>query len=162
MNSGRSEASPKATWGRPWVCPGRRSTRSRKADTYRHCRWPLRWPGSSTRASRRSSMSTHDSRPTRSAMPAARWAIPVVALAAGVGYLIAGLVGDNVGFGIFGLVLMVVFGAAFVLLRRSSETVAGLMDRTDERINSLDRDATMFAGSMVLVAAIVMFMVEIA
>jgi len=95
-------------------------------------------------------------------MPAARWAIPVVALAAGVGYLIAGLVGDNVGFGIFGLVLMVVFGAAFVLLRRSSETVAGLMDRTDERINSLDRDATMFAGSMVLVAAIVMFMVEIA
>ena len=47
----------------------------------------------------------------------------------------------------FGLLIMVTAGAAFLVLSRVSETVAGLMDRRDERINALDRDATLIAGT---------------
>lgn len=103
-------------------------------------------------------MSTHDT--THS--PASRWAIPTVAVLAGVGYLIAGLVGDNLRFGIFGLLLMLAVGGTFMLAGRRSETVAGLIDRRDERINQLDTTASLVAGMSVLLAAIVMFMVEIA
>ena len=91
-----------------------------------------------------------------------RWLIPAAAAVIGVGYLIAGLVGDNVEFGVFGLGLMLAIGLAFVVLGRRSETVGGLLDRRDERINTIDRDATLFAGALTLLAVIVMFMVEIA
>lgn len=103
-------------------------------------------------------MSMHDT--THS--PASRWAIPTVAVLAGVGYLIAGLVGDNLRFGIFGLLLMLAVGGTFMLAGRRSETVAGLIDRRDERINQLDTTASLVAGMSVLLASIVMFMVEIA
>lgn len=91
-----------------------------------------------------------------------RWLIPAAAAVIGVGYLVAGIVGDNLGFGLFGLGLMVAVGLAFLALGRHSETVGGLLDRRDERINSIDRDATLFAGAFTLLVVIVMFMVEIA
>ena len=91
-----------------------------------------------------------------------RWSVPVVAALIGVGYLIAGIVGDRIGFGVFGLVLMLVVAAAFLLAGRYSETFAGLADRRDERINSLDSTAAGVAGGVVIVAVIVMFMLSIA
>ncbi len=91
-----------------------------------------------------------------------RWTVPAVAFLAGVGYLVAGLVGGDPGFAWFGFGLMVVVGAAFVVLARFSETVAGLRDRSDERINQIDASATAFAGSCVLLVVIVMFLVELA
>ena len=102
-------------------------------------------------------MSTRDT--TR---PTARWTVPAVSVAIGLGYLVAGIVGDNLSFGVFGLCLMVVVGGAFLLLGRRSEMVRGLADRRDERINAIDRDATLVAGGVVLAAVIVMFMVEVA
>ena len=57
---------------------------------------------------------------------------------------------------------MLVTGAAFLVLGRFSETVAGLLDRRDERINRIDSEATMVAGTAVLLAIIVGFVVEIA
>ena len=54
------------------------------------------------------------------------------------------------------------FSGAFLLAARRSETVAGLVDRRDERINPVDRDASLLAGAAVLLAVLVMFVVEIA
>ncbi len=88
--------------------------------------------------------------------------VPGLALLIGLGYLVAGLLGDNAEFGVVGLLVMVAFGAAFLLLGGRSETVAGLLDRRDERINALDLSATAFAGMAVIFAVILMFMLEIA
>jgi hypothetical protein len=102
-------------------------------------------------------MSTHDT-----TNPLVRWATPAVAVVIGVAYLVGGLLGGDPGFGIFGLLLMLAVGAGFVLVSRHSETVAGLRDRRDERINGIDESATLFAGMTVILATIVMFVVEIA
>lgn len=91
-----------------------------------------------------------------------RWVIPLFAVVMGLAYLVAGLLGDDPGFGVFGLILMLCVALAFVLLSRYSETVAGLMDRRDERINRMETDASVFAGMTVLAAILVAFVVEIA
>ncbi len=103
-------------------------------------------------------MSMHDTTTRRST----RWAVPLTAAVIGLGYLVAGIIGDNLSFGVFGLCLMVFVGGAFLLLGKRSETFRGLTDRRDERINAIDRDATLLAGVVVIAAIIVMFMVEIA
>lgn len=61
-----------------------------------------------------------------------------------------------------GLLLMAGVSAGMLLAARRSETVAGLLDRRDERINQLDLHASTVAGITVLLATIVMFMVELA
>jgi hypothetical protein len=91
-----------------------------------------------------------------------RWIVPGIALAIGVGYLVAGIVGDDLGFGIFGLALMAAAAAAALVLARYSETMAALLDRSDERINGIDLAATAFAGVVAICADLVMFIVEIA
>lgn len=91
-----------------------------------------------------------------------RWAIPLLAVAIGLAYLLAGWIGDDLGFGVFGLILMVTIAALFAILRRYSETVAGLLDRRDERINRIDTEATLVAGMAVIVAVIAGFIIEIA
>jgi hypothetical protein len=80
----------------------------------------------------------------------------------GVAYLVGGALGDNLRFGLIGLAVMVAFAVLLLLLGRRSETVDGLLSRRDERINTLDRDASLVAGMTVLVADLVMFVVEIA
>jgi hypothetical protein len=77
-------------------------------------------------------------------------------------YFVAGWVGDDRDFAVFGLILMVAVAAGILLLTRYSETVAGLLDRRDERINRIDAEATTIAGMAVILAVIVGFVVEIA
>lgn len=103
-------------------------------------------------------MSTHD----KATPLMTRWAVPGVAVLIGLAYLVAGVVGDDLGFGVFGLLLMLGVGLAFVIASRWSETAAGLRDRSDERINQIDRSASLVAGMTVLLAVLVMFVVEIA
>ena len=91
-----------------------------------------------------------------------RWTLPLLAGTIGVVYFVAGWVGDNRDFAIFGLILMTAIAAGIVLLSRYSETVAGLLDRRDERINRIDAEATTIAGIAVIVAVVVGFVVEIA
>lgn len=91
-----------------------------------------------------------------------RWAVPAVAVIAGVAYLVAGLIGDDPSFGIVGLALMLGVGVVFVVASRWSETAARLRDRSDERINQIDQSASLFAGMTVLLVVLVMFVVEIA
>ena len=91
-----------------------------------------------------------------------RWTTPLVAVAIGVAYLVAGGVGGDWQFGVFGLALMSAIAVVLLLARRYSETIAGLLDRGDERINSIDSQATVFAGMVVITAVIVGFVAEIA
>lgn len=102
-------------------------------------------------------MSTHDQ---TTAMT--RWVVPGVAVLAGLAYLVAGVLGEDQKFAIFGLVLMLGVAVVFVVASRWSETVAGLRDRTDERINEIDRSASLVAGMTVLLVVLAMFVVEIA
>lgn len=91
-----------------------------------------------------------------------RWVTPLVSVAIGLAYLVAGWLGDDLTFGVIGLAVMLVTGAAFLVLSRYSETVAGLLDRRDERINRIDTDATTIAGMAVGLAVIIGLIVEIA
>lgn len=90
------------------------------------------------------------------------WVIPLAAVAIGIAYLVAGIVGGDTAFGVIGLGVMLAAGAAFVVAARWTETARGLMDRRDERISAIDQSATTFAGLCVLAAVLVMFVVEIA
>ena len=99
---------------------------------------------------------------SKSTTHGARWVIPATATVIGVGYLVAGIVGDRVRFGVFGLLLMLSVAVVFVLAARVSETFGGLADRRDERINEIDQRATTLAGVVVLLSVLVMFMVSIA
>lgn len=83
-----------------------------------------------------------------------------MAVAIGVLHLIAGLQGGDEGFAWTGLAVMVGVAVGILLVSLRSETVAGLLDRNDERINSVDRDATLFAGLTLLVVVLGAFVVE--
>lgn len=98
----------------------------------------------------------------RTASRATRWAVPGAAVLLGLAYLVSGLVGEDPGFAVVGLVVMLGFAAAFLFATRWSETAAGLRDRKDERINEIDRTASLMAGMTVLMAVLGMFVVEIA
>ena len=91
-----------------------------------------------------------------------RWGTPLVAVALGVAYLVAGLLGDDRGFALGGFIVMVGCALALLIASRFSETVAGLLDRRDERINGIDTQATLFSGMVVITAVLIAFVVEIA
>src|SRR5699024_164272 len=124
------------------------STRSRWAATCPRCRWHWRSPGTSRPRWRRSSM------PRASA---SELTVPTVSVAGGLLYLVVGLIGGQVWFGITGLVIMVVFAAVLWRVRHRSETVAGLLNRRDERINAIDLTATAYAGGALVVALVIGF-----
>jgi hypothetical protein len=105
-------------------------------------------------------MSTHDA--TTQKRSRQRWLIPAVALLIGVVYLVAGWLGADLSFGVVGLLIMTGTAIALLVLGHYSETVAGLLDRRDERINSLDMQASMVAGMAVIAAVIAGFVIEIA
>ena len=91
-----------------------------------------------------------------------RWGTPLVAVAIGLAYLVAGWVGGDRDFAVGGLVVMVGLAVAMLIAGRFSEAVAGLLDRRDERINGIDTQATVFAGMVLITAVIVGFISEIA
>ena len=90
------------------------------------------------------------------------WIVPATAVAIGIAYLVAGLVGGDTAFAVTGLLAMVAAGAAIVISARWSETARGLLDKRDERITAIDRSATTFSGLALILAVLVMFVVEVA
>lgn len=90
------------------------------------------------------------------------WLAPVVAVVAGVGYLVAAAVGGHAWFGVTLLLIMVLFAATAVVLARRSETIAGILYHRDERISAIDVRATAAAGGVVTVAIVAAGMVELA
>jgi len=90
------------------------------------------------------------------------WTGPVVGVLFGVVYLVVGLVGGDRGFAVGGFAIMLAVSALMVVAARYSETAKGLVDRRDERINGIDKDASLVAGMTVMLATLGMFCLEIA
>lgn len=88
--------------------------------------------------------------------------VPAVAVAIGVIYLIVGLIGDQVVFAFLGFGIMLGLALVLWLLRGRSETLKGLVDHGDERINAMDLKATALSGIAVLIAVLVAFVIDIA
>jgi hypothetical protein len=91
-----------------------------------------------------------------------RWFVPLSAAVAGLIFFGAEAIGGDPGGGLVSLGIMVAFGA-LVLLGGRSETIRGLRgDGRDERFQRMDVNATAFAGTIVILAIIVAFLVELA
>jgi hypothetical protein len=91
-----------------------------------------------------------------------RWFLPVLALALGGVVLGAQAIAGNPGSGLVSLGIMAAAGAVFLFGGRS-ETIRGLRgDGRDERFQRIDIHATAFAGTVVIAAIIVAFVVELA
>ncbi len=91
-----------------------------------------------------------------------KWYLPAFGVVLGLIMLGAQWIGGHVGNGLVSLGIMVSFSVALLLGGRS-ETVRGLRgDGRDERFRQIDVNATAFAGTTVIVAIIIAFLVEMA
>ena len=91
-----------------------------------------------------------------------KWFLPSFSFVLGLVILAVAWLGGQPGEGVAALVGLTVFGLFFLLAGRS-ETVRGLRgDGRDERFARIDLQATAIAGSALLVALIVAWLVAIA
>jgi hypothetical protein len=91
-----------------------------------------------------------------------KWFLPLFAVALGAVMLAAQWIGGHPGSGVTSLAIMVAFGA-LILFGGRSETIKGLRgDGRDERFRQIDIHATAFAGTAVILAVIIAFVVEVA
>ena len=91
-----------------------------------------------------------------------KWFLPSFSLVLGLVILAVTWLGGHPGVGVGSLVGLTAFGLFFLLAGRS-ETVRGLRgDGRDERFAQIDLQATAVAGSVLLVALIVAWLVAIA
>lgn len=92
-----------------------------------------------------------------------KWMLPAVCTVIGAAYLAAAAVGRRFELGAEMFGVMVVFAVALVIGRRT-ETIRGLTqaDARDERFAALDLRATAIAGTVVIIAILIGFMVELA
>ena len=91
-----------------------------------------------------------------------RWFLPLFALGMGGVIFGAQAIGGHPGSGLVSLGIMAFAGAVFLFGGRS-ETIRGLRgDGRDERFQRIDLHATAFAGTVVITAIIVGFVVELA
>ncbi len=91
-----------------------------------------------------------------------KWFLPLFAVGLGLVMFVAQWVGGNPGSGLGSLAIMTAFGA-LVLLGGRSETIRGLRgDGRDERFKKIDIHATAIAGTAVITAIIVAFILEMA
>ena len=96
------------------------------------------------------------------AIARSKWFLPLFCLGLGVVVLVASWLGGSLGAGVYGLVVLAVFGLALLLLTGRSETLRGLTIGRDERFAQIDLRATALAGLVVITAVIVAWLVEIA
>jgi Flp pilus assembly protein protease CpaA len=91
-----------------------------------------------------------------------KWFVPLFAVALGLAMFAAQWVGGDARTGLASLAIMTGFGA-LILLGGRSETIRGLRgDGRDERFRLIDITATAIAGTVVIAAIIVAFIVEMA
>ena len=91
-----------------------------------------------------------------------KWFLPLFALALGGVVFGAQAIGGNPGSGLVSFGILAFTGAIFLFGGRS-ETIRGLRgDGRDERFQRIDIHATAFAGTVVIAAIIVAFLVELA
>lgn len=92
----------------------------------------------------------------------ALWVTPVACVGLGIAMGAAAWAGGDHGYAAFALGLMLTLAAATLIAARASETVRGILDRRDERIAALDRDATLVAGLALIVAVFAGFLWKLA
>jgi hypothetical protein len=99
----------------------------------------------------------------RGAIAKSKWFFPAFTAALGLPILAASWIGGQLGAGVTGLVVMVVFAIVLLFAGPRSETVRGLagQDR-DERFAMIDLRATAFAGLTVIVTLVIAWMVNVA
>jgi len=91
-----------------------------------------------------------------------RWATPIFCLVAGLVFFVAAWIGGHPVAGLSSMAIIWLFGAGLLAVSRRSETVAGLLDRRDERITRIDLVATAVTGVVLVLAIIIATIVEIA
>ncbi len=90
------------------------------------------------------------------------WFLPLFAVVLGLIVFGAQAVGGHPGSGLVSLGIMAAMGAVFLFGGRS-ETIRGLRgDGRDERFRQMDIHATAFAGTVVIAAIIIAFVVSLA
>lgn len=90
------------------------------------------------------------------------WSVPLTSGLIGVVYLVVGLIGHQPWFAIPGFVIMVAFGLVLRRGSRRSETVRGLLDHNDERINAIDLRATAITAIVMILVTLVGFCIDVA
>ena len=91
-----------------------------------------------------------------------RWFLPLFAVFLGAAMFAAQAIGGHPGSGLVSFGVLALTGA-LVLFGGRSETIRGLRgDMRDERFQRIDIHATAFAGTVVIVAIITGFLVEVA
>jgi hypothetical protein len=96
------------------------------------------------------------------AVARSKWFLPLFCLGLGLVVLMASWLGGQLGAGVYGLVVLAVFGLALLLLTGHSETLRGLTIGRDERFAQIDLRATAVAGLVLIITVIVAWLVEIA
>ena len=91
-----------------------------------------------------------------------KWFLPLFSLALGGVVLLASWLGGQLSAGVYGLVVLAVFGLVLLLLTGRSETIRGLTTGRDERFAQIDLRATAVAGLVLITTVIVAWLVEIA
>ena len=96
------------------------------------------------------------------ALARSKWFLPLFSLALGGVVLLASWLGGQLSAGVYGLVVLAVFGLVLLLLTGRSETIRGLTTGRDERFAQIDLRATAVAGLVLITTVIVAWLVEIA
>jgi hypothetical protein len=96
------------------------------------------------------------------AIARSKWFLPLFSLGLGGVVLLASWLGGQLGAGVYGLVVLAVFGLVLLLLSGRSETIRGLTTGRDERFAMIDLRATAVAGLVLITAVIAAWLVEIA
>ena len=96
------------------------------------------------------------------ALARSKWFLPLFSLGLGGVVLLASWLGGQLSAGVYGLVVLAVFGLVLLLLTGSSETIRGLTTGRDERFAQIDLRATAVAGLVLITTVIVAWLVEIA
>jgi len=91
-----------------------------------------------------------------------KWFLPLFSLGLGGVVLLASWLGGQLSAGVYGLVVLAVFGLVLLLLTGRSETIRGLTTGRDERFAQIDLRATAVAGLVLITTVIVAWLVEIA
>jgi hypothetical protein len=91
-----------------------------------------------------------------------RWFTPLICLGLGVVVFAVSALGGQLGGGLISLAVLAGFGLIMPLLGSRSETIRGLTVARDERFAQLDLRATALSGLVMLLAALVGWLVEVA
>jgi hypothetical protein len=95
-------------------------------------------------------------------MTRSKWYLPLLAVGLGIATFVALWVGGNAEGGIYSGAVLVAFGLFILVAGAYSETIRGLRgDGKDERFRMIDAHATAFAGVVLMITLVVLWIVEV-